>query len=603
MNVPPTLTISDLRAAYVEGQCSPRGLFRQLMSRVREEDPRNIWIHVLSDAELEPYLARLDQASAAELPLYGVPFALKDNIDLAGIPTTAGCPDFAYTPERSAFVVQRLIRAGAVPIGKTNLDQFATGLVGTRSPYGPCRNAFDERYIAGGSSSGSAVAAARNLVSFSLGTDTAGSGRVPAALNNIVGIKPTRGLLSSRGVVPACRSLDCIAIFAGTVADAQAVLNVARAFDEADAYARIVQPPAVGHGRIAGEAFRFGVPGADHLEFFGDEGAARLFDDAVQRLEALGGTPVEIDFSPFLEAARLLYQGPWIAERFAAIREFIETQPEALLPVTREIIESGRRPLAADAFAATYRLRQLRRESEAVWDDVDLIVTPTAATVHTIEAVEGDPIALNSQLGRYTNFMNLLDLSAVAVPVGFDPRGLPFGCSIFAPAFYDEELLAVADRLHRQGGLPLTTTGKPLPEHLPVRPAHSHTVPVAVCGAHMAGLPLNGELLERHARLAERTRTAPEYRLYALPGGPPARPGIARVRERGERIGVEVWDVPTQHVGSLLTGIPAPLGLGKVRLEDGRLVTGFLCEATDLADARDITRFGDWRAFLAAEGA
>ncbi|QIT54419.1 allophanate hydrolase [Aquisalimonas sp. 2447] len=597
------MTIAELHSDFAEGRQSPREFYRDLMRRIRGEASRNIWIHILDDEELEEFLAPLDDASPTGLPLYGIPFALKDNIDLAGIPTTAGCPEYAYTPGESAFVVQQLIQAGAVPVGKTNLDQFATGLVGTRSPFGACANAFDDRFIAGGSSSGSAVATALNLVSFSLGTDTAGSGRIPAAFNNIVGVKPTRGLLSNRGVVPACKTLDCVCIFAATATDAHTVLNVVSTFDDADPYARPDQPPRLGPGRIPTEEFRFGVPADEQLEFFGDDNAAELFRDAVARLEAMGGTRVRIDFSPFLEAAGLLYQGPWIAERFTAIREFIEEQPDALFPVTREIIERGRRPLATDAFAAEYRLQELRRETEMTWGNIDLVATPTAGTIHTIDAVNNDPIALNNQLGHYTNFMNLLDLSAVAVPAGFNGHGLPFGCTLFAPAFHDEDLLAIADRFHRQGGLPLTTTGQPLPEQPSVATTNAHSVPIAVCGAHMEGLPLNHQLQERGARLVNRTYTAPEYRLYALPGGPPERPGLARVKARGEHIGVEVWDVPTQHVGSFLANIPSPLGLGKVRLADGQFVTGFICETADLERARDITDFGDWRSFLNAERA
>lgn len=592
------MTISELRSEFAAGRRSPREFYKDLMRRIRGESHRGIWIYVLEDQEIEKYVAPLDDASPKELPLFGIPFALKDNIDLAGIPTTAGCPAYAYTPDESAFVVKQLIQAGAVPVGKTNLDQFATGLVGTRSPFGACPNAFDGRFIAGGSSSGSAVATALNLVSFSLGTDTAGSGRIPAAFNNLVGVKPTRGLLSSRGVVPACKTLDCVSIFAATAPDAHAVLSVVNTFDIADAYARPNQPPRVGSGCLPTEQFRFGVPDDGQLEFFGDEKTAELFQTAVGRLERMGGTRICVDFAPFREAADLLYQGPWIAERFAAIRGFIEERPSALFPVTREIIERGRRPLATDAFAAEYRLQELRRESERVWGDINFIVTPTAGSIYSIDEVNDDPITLNNQLGYYTNFMNLLDLSAVAVPTGFDDRGLPFGCTLFAPAFHDEGLLTIADQFHRQGGLPLTTTGRSLPEQAPVKVTHAHTVPIAVCGAHMDGLPLNHQLRERGARLISRTHTAPEYRLYALPGGPPDRPGLARVNEKGEPIGVEVWEMPTQHVGSFLSSIPSPLGLGKVRLADGQFVTGFICETADLDRARDITSFGDWRSFL-----
>ncbi|MEX0870682.1 MAG: allophanate hydrolase, partial [Aquisalimonadaceae bacterium] len=411
----PDLTISTLLADYHGGRRNPREVIGALMRTVQAGDDHNIWITVLDEAALEPYLARLERSNPAELPLYGIPFVIKDNIDLVGVPTTAGCPAYAYQPEESAFVVQRLIDAGAIPLGKTNLDQFATGLVGARSPYGPGRNPFDPAYVSGGSSSGSAVAVSLGLASFSLGTDTAGSGRVPAAFNNLIGVKPSCGLLSARGVVPACRSIDTISIFAGTAADAQAVLNVAAAYDAGDAYSRPDSVPALGHGSIPAAGFRFGVPLAAQLEFFGDDDAARLFRDSVARLQSLGGERVDIDFQPFLDAARLLYEGPWVSERYAAIQGFMEENSEALFPVTREIIGGGAAPRAVDAFNAGYRLRELKRLADVAWSHVDLIMTPTAGTIYTVDAVNAEPVRLNSNLGYYTNFMNLLDYSALAV--------------------------------------------------------------------------------------------------------------------------------------------------------------------------------------------
>ncbi|SEP19064.1 allophanate hydrolase [Aquisalimonas asiatica] len=591
-------TLTELLAAYRSGRMNLRRHIAEVMETARSGDDRNIWITVLTDAQLEPYLQRLEAADPAELPLYGVPFAMKDNIDLAGVPTTAGCPDYAYTPEASAFVVQRLIDAGAVPVGKTNLDQFATGLVGTRSPYGACGNAFDPAYVSGGSSSGSAVSVALGQVCFSLGTDTAGSGRVPAAFNNLVGVKPTCGLLSASGVVPACRTIDTISIFATTAADAQQVLDVAASYDPDDAYARPDTVPPLGHGRIPTEGFRFGVPGAAQLAFFGNHEASALFDQAVARLQAVGGTPVELDFEPFLEAARLLYEGPWVSERYTAIRDFIERHPESLFDVTREIIGGGGAPLATDAFAAQYRLQALRRRTEATWSDVDLVVTPTAGTIYTIDAVNADPVRLNSNLGYYTNFMNLLDFSALAVPAGFQSEGLPFGVTLFAPAFYDQDLLAIGDRLHRTQDVTLGATGAAMPAGAPVDARHQHTIPVAVCGAHMRGLPLNWQLTERRARFREVARSAPEYRFYALPGGPPHRPGMVHVGAGGGSVGLEIWDVPADRFGSFVAGIPAPLGIGRVRLDDGREVPGFICEASGAEGAEDITHLGDWRAWL-----
>ncbi|MCC5810720.1 MAG: allophanate hydrolase [Ectothiorhodospiraceae bacterium] len=595
-------TITELLDDYRAGRTSVRALLGDVMRTVRAGDDRNIWITTLTDEQLEPYLQRLEQADPASLPLYGIPFAIKDNIDLADVPTTAACPDFAYTPEVSAFVVQQLIEAGAVPVGKTNLDQFATGLVGTRSPYGACGNAFDPAYVSGGSSSGSAVAVALGQVAFSLGTDTAGSGRVPAAFNNLVGVKPTRGILSASGVVPACRTLDTISIFAMTVGDAQQVLEAAASYDVGDAYARPDQVPALGHCSIPVEGFRFGVPLPEQLQFFGDDGAKRLFESAVERLERLGGERVELDFEPFLETARLLYEGPWVSERYTAIRQFMEQKPEALFPVTRQIIGGGASPLAADAFAAQYRLQELRRQSEAVWNHMDLIVTPSAGTIYTIEQVNADPVQLNSNLGYYTNFMNLLDFSALAVPAGFLPSGLPFGVTLFAPAFYDQDLLAIGDRLHRHGPDRLAASTQPLPRQPLVEARHEHVIPVAVCGAHMRGLPLNGQLTERNARFLARTRSAPDYRFYVLPGGPPERPGMVRVSDDGAAVELEVWAVPSDRFGSFVAGIPAPLGIGKVRLENGTHVCGFVCEAEAVAGAEDITALGSWRAYLSRAG-
>ncbi|KTG16200.1 MULTISPECIES: allophanate hydrolase [unclassified Guyparkeria] len=596
-----TITVTDLLAAYRAGRLDVRTHLGEVMRTIRAADAHHIWISVLDDAQLEPYLARLEASDPAELPLYGVPFAIKDNIDLAGVPTTAACPDYAYTPDRSAFVVQQLIDAGAVPVGKTNLDQFATGLVGTRSPYGACRNAFDPDYLSGGSSSGSAVAAALGQVAFSLGTDTAGSGRVPAMFNNLVGVKPTRGLLSASGVVPACRTLDTVSIFALTGLDAERVLDVAAGFDREDAYARPDRVPELGHGAIPAEGFRFGVPRREQLAFFDDAENPTHFDTTIERLVELGGTPVEIDFAPFLEAARLLYEGPWVAERYAAIEEFIEKSADSLHPVTRQIIAGGATPRAAEAFKAQYRLAALRRQTEAVWDEVDLIVTPTAGRHYRIDEVEADPVQKNSDLGYYTNFMNLLDFAALAVPAGFRRDGLPFGVTLFAPAFTDRDLLALGDRLQRASVARLGATEQSLPDEA-VTVGGEHVIPVAVCGAHLSGLPLNWQLTERRARLAEVTTTAPEYRFYALPGGPPERPGLVRVSQGGAAIDVEVWHVPASEFGSFVAGIPAPLGIGKLTLADGREVPGFIAEPIAIEGAvegaTDITELGSWRRHL-----
>ena len=592
-------SIAGLLTAYRDGSLQPRDHLRRVMAAIRAEDAHNVWIHVLSDAELESHLARLEGVDPVTLPLYGVPFAMKDNIDLAGVPTTAGCPEYAYVPEQSAFVVQCLLEAGAVPVGKTNLDQFATGLVGTRSPHGACRNAFDPAHVSGGSSAGSAVALALGQVGFALGTDTAGSGRVPAAFNNLIGLKPTRGRLSTTGVVPACRSLDTISVFALTAADAEAVLQVAGEYDHEDPFARPHQPTPLGRPALPIDGFRFGVPAAEQLEFFGDDEAEALFRQSVRTLQQLGGEAVTLDFAPFLEAARLLYAGPWVAERYVAIREFLARQADAVFPVTRTIIEAGAEPSAADAFEASYRLQALRRTTAAVWDDLDLICTPTAGTHYTIEQVDADPVARNSDLGYYTNFMNLLDYSAVAVPAGFRESGLPFGVTLFAPAFQDPKLLGLADRVQRACVRTLGATDTALIAEPGCTGTDPQMIAVAVCGAHLSGLPLNGQLTGRRGVLLERTRSAPAYRLLALPGGPPERPGMIRVTEDGVAIELEVWGLPADQFGGFVAGIPAPLGIGKVELADGRRVPGFICEGIGREGATDISHLGGWRAWLA----
>jgi allophanate hydrolase len=592
-----SLDVSSLRARYLSGTLDPQTVVALVLERIERRGDDKVWIDRVPQAALEARAAELGKRRAAELPLYGIPFAIKDNIDLAGRQTTAACPDFAYTPTESAPVVQRLLDAGAVAIGKTNLDQFATGLVGTRSPYGACANSFDARYIAGGSSSGSAVAVAAGLVSFSLGTDTAGSGRVPAAFNNLAGLKPTLGLLSTRGVVPACRSLDCVSIFALTVRDAHTVLDVAQGFDAADPFSRAL--PAGGEVGF-GERFRFGVPRPADLEFCGDAASGKLYGLALERLEALGGERVELDFRPFFETAQLLYDGPWVAERWLVVRELLARKPEAVHPVTRRVIEKASAFSAADAFAALYRLQELRRRIAAAWQRVELIVTPSAPTIYTLAQVDADPVALNSRLGTYTNFVNLLDLAGLAVPAGFRPDGLPFGVTLLAPAFSDNALAALGDRLQRAQGLPLGATGLALPhaKEAPPTTARPAMVQLAVCGAHMSGLPLNRELTERGARLVRRARTAPRYRFYALEAFSPPRPGMLR-GEPGAAIEVEVWELPATAFGGFVDGIPAPLGIGTVELEDGAQLRGFVCEHYATQGAREITQLGSWRSYLA----
>ncbi len=591
-----SLLIPHLHREYRAGRLAPAQLMQRLTAMPDAVPRRNIWITRLDFEHVMPYLRALEGESIDTRPLYGIPFVIKDNIDLAGVPTSAGCPEYAYVPARSAVVVQRLIDAGAIPLGKTNLDQFATGLVGTRSPYGACRNSVDAAYISGGSSSGSAVAVALGLASFALGTDTAGSGRVPAAFNNIVGLKPTLGRLSATGVVPACRSLDTVSIFALTSGDAGAVLDAAEGFDAADSYSR-----RLGDATLAGK--RFGLPRADQLQFFGDGDSARLFDTAVQQLQSLGFTPVIMDLAPFLETARLLYEGPWVAERFAAVGEFLEKNPAAGLDVTRRIIMAGSRPSASAAFRGQYQLMALKRACEAQWATMDFLALPTAATIYTVAAVEADPVHLNSNLGIYTNFVNLLDLAGISVPAGFRADGLPFGVSLLGPCASERALLEVADRLHRACVTRLGATPQPLgtwdASPVAAMPRRGY-IELAVCGAHMEGLPLNRQLVERGAYFLRAARTATRYRLLALAGGPPQRPGLIRESGAGASIALEIWAIPQEQLGTFIAGIAAPLGLGTLELDDGTTCIGFICEGYASTTATDISRFGGWRTYLAA---
>ncbi|MFC2972481.1 allophanate hydrolase [Azotobacter bryophylli] len=590
------LRLDTLRAAYTEGRTSPRRLIAELREKAAALNPEfKLFIHLLSAEELEPYLAALDDKTPAELPLYGIPFAIKDNIDLAGVPTTAACPAFAYVPQRSATIVEQLIALGAVPLGKTNLDQFATGLNGTRSPYGACRNSVHPDYPSGGSSSGSSLAVALGVASFALGTDTAGSGRVPAALNNLIGLKASKGLISTAGVVPACRTLDCVTFFTASAVEASQLLALTAKPDPRDEYSRAnpLWNDASAFG--APRPFRFGVP--KQLEFLGCPESPALFAATVEQLKAIGGTPVEIDFAPFLEAARLLYEGPWVAERYSVAGELIEREPEAVLPVIRAVLEKAPGAGAVDAFRAQYRLQQLKAICDRTLADLDCVLTPAYPRPVTLAELHAEPVARNSDLGWYTNFMNMLDYSAIAVPAGFMGNGLPWGVTLFGRVFTDQYLLSLAAALQRSTGLPLVGGSVPAAA-APQNPARNDRTRLVVCGAHLEGLPLNWQLLQRGGALLEKTRSAPAYKLYALAGGPPLRPGMLRVSEGGAAIEVEVWELPSAELGSFLTGIPAPLGLGKVELEGGRWETGFICDAYGLEGAEDITAHGGWRAWL-----
>lgn len=596
------LRLATLRAAYREGRATPRQLITQLRDKAAALNPDyHLFIHLLTPAELEPYLAALDGRSPDDLPLYGIPFAIKDNIDLAGIPTTAACPAFAYTPQASATLVQRLVELGAVPLGKTNLDQFATGLNGTRSPYGECRNSVLADYPSGGSSAGSSLAVALGVASFALGTDTAGSGRVPAALNNLVGLKPSKGLLSNHGLVPACRTLDCISYFSATAAEASELLALSARHDPLDAYSRANPSWNDGSAFGAPRPFRFGVPRAQDLEFFGCADGPALFAQAIEQLRGIGGAPVEIDFAPFLEAARLLYEGPWVAERYSVAGELIERQPDAVLPVIRAVLEKAPGASAVELFRAQYRLQALKARCDAIMAGLDCVLTPTIGRPVSLAELHAEPVLRNAELGYYTNFMNLLDYAALALPSAFMGSGLPWGLTLFGRAFSDQYLLGLGDALQRASALPLVG-GNVLAGPAPKAPARNDRARLVVCGAHLDGLALNWQLRQRGARLLQATRSAPAYKLYALAGGPPLRPGMLRVAEGGVAVEVEVWELPSAELGSFLAGIPAPLGLGKVELADGSWETGFICDAWGLAGAEDISAFGGWRAWLASRG-
>lgn len=590
------LRLDTLGALYRDGKLDPRQLIGELLEKAAGLNPEfNLFIHLLNAAEIEPYLAALDGKRPADLPLFGVPFAIKDNIDLAGIPTTAACPAFSYVPTRSATIVEQLIALGAVPMGKTNLDQFATGLNGTRSPYGECRNSVHPDYPSGGSSAGSSLAVALGVASFALGTDTAGSGRVPAALNNLVGLKASKGLISTAGVVPACRTLDCVTFFTTTAREASQLLGLMATLDPQDEYSRAnpLWNDASAFGKV--RAFRFGVPA--QLEFLGCTESPALFDATVRHLEAMGGQAVEIDFAPFLEAARLLYEGPWVAERYSVAGELIEQNPEAVLPVIRDVLKQAPSATAVQAFEAQYRLQQLKVICDQTLAKLDCVVTPAYPRPVTLDELHAEPVKRNADLGYYTNFMNMLDFAAVAVPAGIMQNGLPWGVTLFGRAFTDQYLLSLAAGLQQQHGLPLVG-GNQLTGAPPQNPARNDRARVVVCGAHLDGLPLNWQLKQRSGRLMEATQSSADYKLYALAGGPPFRPGMVRVPEGGAAIEVEVWELPSSELGSFLTGIPAPLGLGKVQLADGRWETGFICEPYGLEGAVDITDFAGWRAYM-----
>jgi allophanate hydrolase len=588
-----SLAPTELTARYVARTLTVAEAVAAVYERIDLHD--GVWIFVVpvEDAlrratELD---ALADRLAAGEPlpPLFGLPFAVKDNIDVAGLPTTAACPDFSYIPGESAPLVERLVEAGAIVIGKTNLDQFATGLTGARSPYGIPRSPFNPDWISGGSSSGSAVAVALDQVSFAIGTDTAGSGRVPAALTATVGLKPSRGLVSTRGIVPACRSLDCPSVHAPTVADATRVLAVVAGPDPGDPYSRLLPLPPARPAEVALRGLRLAVPSPGQA-FEADA----WFTPAVGRLEAAGVTLVPVDLSDFFEAGGLLYGGGWLAERYGGLADFLADHPGATLPVIDEVLARGPQVTGADVFDAQHRLADLARRTAPIWAGVDAMLVPTVPRSWPVDEVLADPIGLNARLGRFTTFGNLLDLCGLAVPAGFDGDGMPLGVSVLAPAGADAGVAAIAAAVgDALTGTSQRTVGTAPPEK--ARPSH---VRLAVVGAHLSGQPLHGQLQAQGAVFVARTTTAAEYRLYALPGEPPRRPGLLHTPDRGAAVEVEVYTLPVAGLGAVLAAVAPPLTIGSVLLIDGNRVAGFLCESSAVSGAVDITTYGGWRAYL-----
>lgn len=596
-----TETVAEILAAHRAGTLSPAQTVARSFQRIRDHNDPAIFISLRDEKQALAEAEALAAKDALQLPLYGVPVAVKDNIDVAGLPTTAACPAFSYSPSRDATAVARLRAAGAIVIGKTNLDQFATGLVGVRSPYGIPNNPLRGDLIPGGSSSGSAVAVSAGLVPLALGTDTAGSGRVPAMLNNIVGLKPSLGLISTAGVVPACRTLDCVSVFSLGVDDAMAALNVLAGPDSADPYSRdrpLAQVSAFPRH------LRLGVPRSGQLIFFGDRAAEAAFADALKRWTSLGATLVEFDLEPFYETARLLYEGPWVAERYLVIRDLLASSPDAIHPVTREITIAGAGPSAADTFAALYRLQALRKIAGRTFAGIDAMVLPTAPTAYSIAQVLANPIELNSRLGTYTNFANLLDLCGLALPAAIRPDDIPFGITLLAPAGQDAQLASIGRVFHADTRLPMGAGSLPQPR-LAALPSgvSGDEIAIAVVGAHLSGMALNGELKALGGRLLEAARTAADYRLYALATTPP-KPGMLRVEAgTGSAIELELWALSAAAFGNFVAAVPPPLSIGTIRLADGRGIKGFIVEAADVDGAREISAFGGWRAFMAEAAA
>ncbi|UJR35719.1 hypothetical protein I4U23_028469 [Adineta vaga] len=572
--------INELHNLYSSDQNGLLNTINSLYDRIEKENMNLIWISIISRENVMKRVKQLltiPTEDRSKFRLYGIPFAVKDNVNVVNLPTTAGCPAFACeTATENAPVVEKLEQAGGILIGKTNMDQFATGLVGTRTPYGACASVFNENYISGGSSLGSAVVVASGLVTFALGTDTAGSGRVPAMFNNVIGLKPTRGLLSTRGVIPACRSLDCIFVFAETASDAAIIFSVTCDFDELDPYSCQMSSSLGATPWISSSTFRFGIPTIKTREFFGDMENPKLFQNIIDTIQRdLNGQAIEFDFTPFLNVAALLYKGPWVAERYAAVGQFIDEHEAHTDPTVYKIISNAKKYTAVDAFNGLYELERLKKQVDKLWKNFDVMLVPTAPRAYTIDEINGTPIEYNSHLGYYTNSVNLLDLAAIAIPAGIRSDGLPFGVTLISHAFTDNALL-----LRRSS-------------------ISSNCFHIAVIRAHLSGQPLNYQLTERNGRLIRTCRTHHEYRLYALENTTPAKPGLIRkIGSQGPGIELEISALPNEHVASFIHLISSPLSIGNIYLEDEQIVKGFLVESSALDTAQDITDLGGWRSYL-----
>jgi len=593
--------LASLHAAYSNGWTAAE-MIETVFARIAAVDDAGIFLHIADRQDLLAQAAKLGDYDPVAKPLWGVPFAVKDNIDVAGMPTTAACPDYAYQPQTDATVVRLLKEAGAIVIGKTNLDQFATGLVGVRTPFPVPRNAIDASLVPGGSSSGSAVATAHGIVTFALGTDTAGSGRIPAGLNNIVGLKPSVGALSTTGVIPACRTLDCVSIFALTADDAWKVFSIAATYDPADAYSKAI--PVTGHGALP-PVLTIGVPAREDRRFFGDASMEAGYEDALSLFASLGHRLVTVPFGDFHKTADLLYEGAWVAERYAAVKDFFDSREESFHPVTHKIYGGARSLSAADAFNGLYALQALKKSVAPLIASVDLFCVPTAPRHYTRTELEQEPIRENSRLGTYTNFVNLLDMCGIAVPTGKRDDGLPASVTLLASAGKDGLTAALAAEIQRASGLTLGATGWPQPPAMPMEASIEHdAIDIVVVGAHLSGMPLNIQLRELDARFVREAETSADYRLFSLADQTPAKPGLTRCPENtGTRIAVEVWRLTAAAFGRFVAAIPPPLGIGTIVLSDGSRTKGFLVEQIGLEGAEDISTYGGWRAFVERESA